>query len=229
MIQANSVLSTPPTNTPIDTTRRRFLSQAAGVAAGGAAVAALGVAAMPASAHQCDAEIVAAGAKFETLLTKWLPVWLEWARLWRDAQEETEAKFGEENLDNTAWHLPLIGTAPATIFLIEAIERNGCDRASQAQCDIFEQMVPLAELIRESEATSLAGLRAKTLVSMLDFWPGFADHDGNLSFDVAETSHYSIFSGAVAVTGLADFVGDIEKRLIADAGATLRDRAPIVA
>lgn len=38
MTQADSVHSTPPTNTPIDTTRRRFLSQAAAVAAGGAAL-----------------------------------------------------------------------------------------------------------------------------------------------------------------------------------------------
>ena len=38
MTQADSVYSTPPTNTPIDTTRRRFLSQAAAAAAGGAAV-----------------------------------------------------------------------------------------------------------------------------------------------------------------------------------------------
>ena len=29
MTQANSVLSTPPTNTPVDTTRRRFLAVAA--------------------------------------------------------------------------------------------------------------------------------------------------------------------------------------------------------
>jgi hypothetical protein len=46
MTQADRVLSTPPTNTPISqgypeavTSRRRFLSQAAGVAAGGAAMA----------------------------------------------------------------------------------------------------------------------------------------------------------------------------------------------
>jgi hypothetical protein len=36
MTQADCVLSTPPLNVPTDTTRRRFLSQAAGVAAGGA-------------------------------------------------------------------------------------------------------------------------------------------------------------------------------------------------
>jgi hypothetical protein len=38
MTQADRVLSTPPTNTPVDTSRRRFLSQAAVVAAGGAAL-----------------------------------------------------------------------------------------------------------------------------------------------------------------------------------------------
>jgi hypothetical protein len=43
MTQADSVLSTPPTNTPISqadaTSRRRFLSNAAGIAAGGAVLA----------------------------------------------------------------------------------------------------------------------------------------------------------------------------------------------
>jgi ferric-dicitrate binding protein FerR (iron transport regulator) len=39
MTRADRVHSTPPTNTPVDPTRRRFLSQAAGVAAGGTALA----------------------------------------------------------------------------------------------------------------------------------------------------------------------------------------------
>src|SRR4030081_3784980 len=39
MTQADSVLSTPPTNTPVDTTRRSFLSNAAGLAAGGTVLA----------------------------------------------------------------------------------------------------------------------------------------------------------------------------------------------
>jgi hypothetical protein len=39
MAKADCVLSTPPTNTPINTTRRRFLSQTAGVAASGAVLA----------------------------------------------------------------------------------------------------------------------------------------------------------------------------------------------
>lgn len=39
MTQADRVHSTPPINAPIDTTRRRFLSQAAGIAAGGTVLA----------------------------------------------------------------------------------------------------------------------------------------------------------------------------------------------
>jgi hypothetical protein len=39
MTQADSVHSTPPTNSPVNTTRRRFLSQAAGVTVGGTLLA----------------------------------------------------------------------------------------------------------------------------------------------------------------------------------------------
>jgi hypothetical protein len=53
MTQADSVHSTPPTNTPIDTTRRRFLTVAAGVSI--ASVGALTVAAMPATAPDSPA------------------------------------------------------------------------------------------------------------------------------------------------------------------------------
>jgi hypothetical protein len=54
MPKADSVLSTPPTNTPISqvdaTSRRRFLSQAAGVTAGGAVLALATIPPAPAAA-----------------------------------------------------------------------------------------------------------------------------------------------------------------------------------
>jgi hypothetical protein len=213
------------TRSPSDSSRRRFLAVAG--AASAISAGALAAAAMPASAHQCDAEVVAAGIQFEALLTKWLPAWFEWARLRGEAQEETEAKFGEEDWDNESWTEPLCGTSPASIYLMEVIDRNGCARAGEEDCDIYNKMDPLAELIREAAVTSVAGLRAKTLVSIFDFWPSFAGHDGHFGFDVGPSSHYSLFSAAVALTGLGDFVGDLEKRLIADAGVTLRDGAPM--
>jgi hypothetical protein len=100
-----------------------------------------------------------------------MPAWFEWARLHCDAHEETEAKFGEQNTDNPAWTSPLLGTCPAGLFLDVALARNGCNSAADIETALFDQMRPLADLIRESEVRSLAGLRAKTLLSILDFWP----------------------------------------------------------
>jgi hypothetical protein len=56
MAKADRVYITPPTNTPIDTTRRRFLTVAAGSSI--ASVGALTVAAMPATAPDCAAGAV---------------------------------------------------------------------------------------------------------------------------------------------------------------------------
>src|SRR5229473_3054728 len=102
-------------STPADASRRRFLGVAG--AASVVSVAALSCAAMPASPHQCDAEAVAAGIQFEALLAKYIPVWFDWARLNREAKEEAEGKFGEDNCDNEAWTEPLTGTSPAYLYL----------------------------------------------------------------------------------------------------------------
>jgi hypothetical protein len=66
MTQATCVHSTPPTNTPIDTTRRRFLTVAAGSSI--ASVGALTVAAMPATAP--DGGGCAAGPAFALIAEK---------------------------------------------------------------------------------------------------------------------------------------------------------------
>jgi hypothetical protein len=187
------------------------------------------MAAVPAPVHQClsaDAEAVAAGAQFEALFTRWMPAWFEWARLHCEALDEVEAKFGEQDGENEAWILPDLGTAPAGQFLHEVIERNGCDAAADVETALFEQMIPFADVIREAEVTSVAGLRAKTLLSILDFWPVGADEE-NLCSELTETGHYSLFAGAVAVTGLSGLVGKIEKQLATNSCMSLRDSSPM--
>ncbi len=156
-----------------------------------------------------------------------MPAWFEWARLHCEAQDEAEAKFGEQDRDNEAWILPL-GTAPAWLCKDEALKRNGCDAAADIEAALFDQMRPLADLIRESEVRSLAGLRAKTLLSIWGFWPLGAD-DENFSSELTETGHYSLFAASAAITGLAGLVGDIEKRLASNNCQSLRDGAPIIA
>ena len=84
--------------TRVDPSRRRFMAVAA--AASAVSAGALAAAAMPPGALKAcsldDAEIIAAGAKFEFLLTEYLPGRLEWARRHRAGKAEIFAKFGND-------------------------------------------------------------------------------------------------------------------------------------
>jgi hypothetical protein len=76
MIQADSVHSTPPTNTSAPSpqaSRRGFLVQAAGVAVGGTALGACLPlpASRAATAPSSDAELIELGAKFEPLVNRY--------------------------------------------------------------------------------------------------------------------------------------------------------------
>ena len=76
-------------------------------------------------------------------------------------------------------------------------------------------MEPLADLIRDAEVESLGGLRSKTLVTLWDCLPIGAFHDGYLYFE--DENLRSLFSGAVAVTGLSRFVSSFCEHLKNDA------------
>ncbi|MDX6456303.1 MAG: hypothetical protein QOD48_2410, partial [Gaiellaceae bacterium] len=82
MTQADSVLSTPPTNTPIDTTRRRFLAVSAGASV--ASVGTLAMAAMPAAtltAPPAADPIYAAIDRHEKAADVWNAAVDVWAKL----------------------------------------------------------------------------------------------------------------------------------------------------
>ena len=151
-----------------------------------------------------DAEIVAAGERFEPLLGKYLTARFEWAGLSRAAHAEACEKFGDD-YSSDGWSKPLPGTSPGTAFLHEVHKRNGCDRASDAVYALYKEMEPFAEMIRDADVTSIAGLRAKALVAIWDCQPLSSRHEGGFDFD-NEQSHWSLFSGAVSVTGLSNMV-----------------------
>jgi hypothetical protein len=84
MIQADCVHSTPPTNTSATTpqsSRRGFLVQAAGVAAGGAAIGAGLPLPAPAAApaQTLDAELIELGARFEPLVDLYYVAQRRWS------------------------------------------------------------------------------------------------------------------------------------------------------
>ena len=94
MAKATRVLSTPPTNTPIDTHRRHFLKVAAGASV--ASVGALTVAAMPATAPDSDA--CAADPAFALIAEKLAADVAHCAAI--DAQDKVELDHG---FDYAAW------------------------------------------------------------------------------------------------------------------------------
>jgi hypothetical protein len=166
-----------------------------------------------------EAETVAAAEKFESLLRQYLTVRFEWAELARAAPAEAFEKFGDD-YGSDGWSKPNSGTSPGTAFLSELHERNGCRHVSERMSALFEEMEPFAETIRDADVTTIAGLRAKTLVAVWDNLPISADHDGNLCFE-DERSHRSLFSGSVAVTGLSSMVDALQTRLQSDASVSL--------
>jgi hypothetical protein len=101
-----------------------------------------------------DAEIVAAGEKFEPLLGKYVTANLRWAKLSRAAKAEAVARFGDDyGSDN--WSEPSPGKSPGTAFLSEVHARNGCRQACDAIKALHDEMEPLAELIRDTAVETL--------------------------------------------------------------------------
>jgi len=83
---------------------------------------------------------------------------------------------------------------------------------------MYEEMEPFSDAIRDASITSIAGLRAKALVAIWDSLPSSSDHDGHFSLE-DERSHASLFSGAIAVTGLSNLAEALQNELQLDANA----------
>jgi hypothetical protein len=169
----------------------------------------------PVEAANPDAEVIAAGEKFERLLPRYMAAWFDWARLHREAKAEAEAKFGDD-YHSPAWCKPNPGQSPAQAFLCEAIARNGTGAADDAVSALHDQMEPIAEMIKDADIQTLAGLRSKALVAIWDSRPIGATHDGCLNFE-DEFSCYSMVTGAVAITGLSDLFGSFVEQVENDA------------
>jgi hypothetical protein len=179
MTQADSVHSTPPTNTsaiPSKSSRRGFLVQAAGVAAGGAAIGAgMPLPASPtAAAHALDAELIELGAKLEPLVDQYYIARKPWARSMVAAHAERDRKYGDE---------PDYG--PESIAaLSECCRRLGVDEAEASLHATYEDMESLMEAINAAPVHSIEGLRAKALVAFYEIAPLCAG-DTEFSFEDA--------------------------------------------
>jgi hypothetical protein len=196
MAKADRVLSTPPTNTSATTpksSRRGFLVQAAGVAAGGAAIGA-GLP-LPA-AHTLDAELIELGARFEPLVDRYYAVRAIWAQAMTRSHSEQDREFGTWE-DRDYQDTPEIRAAWE-----EACERNGLRDASARLSAMHKEMKPLENVINAARVTSIEGLRAKALVALYEVAPLCAE-ETEFSFDDA-WPFQQLFTAVAELCGLKD-------------------------
>jgi hypothetical protein len=196
MTQADRVHSTPPTNTsatnppgPVDPTRRRLLT----VAAGGAVAAAIPTAALP---HTLDAELIELGLRFEPLVDRYYAVRAIWARAMTRTHSEHDREFGSRE-DRDYQDTPEIRAAWE-----ETCERNGLDDACARQSAIWKEIAPLANAINAAPVTSIEGLRAKALVAFWEVAPLCA---GETEFSFEDAYPFQqLFTAVAELCGLKD-------------------------
>jgi len=197
MAKADSVHSTPPTNSsainPVDPTRRRFLAVAAGASA--ASVGTLAVAAAPA-AQPLDAELIELGARFEPLVDRYYVARKRWARSMVAAHAEHDREFGDP-ADRDFEHPPEIRKA-----FEDSCKRYAVDAAGDALHAVFKEMTPLANAINAASVTSIEGLRVKALVAFWEVAP-LCGGDSEFSFEDAYPFQ-QLFTAVAELCGLKD-------------------------
>jgi hypothetical protein len=201
MAKATRVLSTPPTNTSATnpkSSRRGFLVQAAGVAAGGAAIGAgLPLPAPPTAAAQTlDADLIELGARFEPLVDRYYVAHRRWSAALAQAHAEHDREFGDP-AERDYEHPPEIRNAFA-----DSCERSGANTAGEALHAIFKEMAPLANAINAASVTSIEGFRAKALVAFWEVAPLGAG-DSEFTFDDA-WPFQQLFTAVAELCGLKD-------------------------
>ena len=202
---------------PVDPTRRRFITIAAGasVVSVGSLVAAaptpkgtpevcpalpvtlLIAAAAPAGATQTpDAELIELGARLEPLVDRYYAAREVWAAAMIRSHSERDKRFGPP--ENRGYRdTPEIRAACDEIY-----KRNGYDAAAARLSAIFKEMTPLANAINAAPVSSIEGFRAKALVAFWEVAPLGAG-DSEFSFDDA-WPFQQLFTAVAELCGLKD-------------------------
>ena len=90
---------------------------------------------------------------------------------------------------------PLDEARQRPFFTSDRAQRCRSSRGRIKRSSQYNEMEPIAELIKDADIQSLAGLRAKALVAIWDSRPISAIHNGVLNFE-DEFSCYSLVTGA---------------------------------
>jgi hypothetical protein len=186
MAKADSVHSTPPTNT--SATRRAFINTIA--------VLPIAAAAPAAAAHTLDAGLIELGAQFEPLVDQYYVARKRWARSLVSAHAERDREFGTPAERNYQYP-PEIDAA-----FEGSCERYGAREADEALSAVAAEMKQLAEAINASPVNSIEGLRVKALVAFWEVAPLGADQT-EFSFEDAYPFQ-QLFTAVAELCGLKD-------------------------
>src|ERR1700737_3411962 len=173
MTQADSVHSTPPTAMPVDPTRRRFITIAAG-----ASIVSVGSLVASAAVPVVDTELIELGARFEPLVDRYYVAQGRWSGSLARAHAEHDREFGDP-ADRNYEYPPEIVAA-----FSDSCERSGAREADDVLSAIHQEMKQLANAINAASVTSIEGLRVKALVAFWEVAPLCAG-DTEFSFDDA--------------------------------------------
>jgi hypothetical protein len=194
MTKADSVHSTPPTNT--SRSRRTVLAGIASAAALPIAALPIAAAAWAAAAQAPDAELIELGARFEPLVDRYYVAHRRWSAALAQVHAEQEAEFGrpaERNYQDTpeiraAWN--------------ERCDRSGLNEADDRLSAIGIEMKPIQFAMDTLPVSSIEGLRAKALVAFWEVAPLCAG-DTEFSFDDAYPFQ-QLFTAVAELCGLKD-------------------------
>ncbi len=186
MTQADSVHSTPPTNT--SATRRAFINTIAALPIAAAAPAA--------AAQTLDAELIELGARFEPLVDRYYVAQGRWSDSLVSAHAENDREFGTPAERNYQYPPEIVAAFE------DSCERSGANDADDVLSAIHEEMQHLANAINAASVTSIEGLRAKALVAFWEVAPLCAG-DTEFSFEDAYPFQ-QLFTAVAELCGLKD-------------------------
>jgi hypothetical protein len=197
MTQANSVHSTPPTNSSaIDATQSPGKPHSRRSVLGAIAALPIAAAAPSAAAHTLDAGLIELGAQFEPLVDQYYVARKRWARSLVAAHAEHDREFGDPAARNYEYQPEIVAA------FRESCERSGAREADDVLSAIHEEIEQLAKAINAASVNSIEGLRVKALVAFWEVAPLCAG-DTEFSFDDAYPFQ-QLFTAVAELCGLKD-------------------------
>lgn len=160
------------------------------------------------AAPPADADLIALGEQYEPLLRQYLDARVLWAPLLTDAHRRADREFG----------IAEGGKVPDNVrdqrdaALHRLCDENGQSETADRMHALYELMEPIGDAILDADVKTLAGLRAKALVFLMEVRPS-RSCERELTFD--NEVERSLFYAVADLTGITTIADEFEAKLAA--------------